>query len=51
MFEPDEEEVAAKAAQARAIATAAKVAGGAIVSAATAAKGIAVPTHRAYGDR
>jgi hypothetical protein len=51
VFAPDEEAVAAEAEKAKAIAAAAKIAGGAIVPAATAAKGIVVPTHRAYGDR
>lgn len=51
VFKVDEEEVAAKSARARAIAAGAKIAGGAIVPAASAAKGIVVPTHRAFGDR
>ena len=50
VFQVDEGEVAARAAEAKAIATGAKIAGGIIVPAATPAKGIPVPTHRAYGD-
>ncbi len=51
VFQVDEEEVAAKAAQARAIASGAKIAGGGIIPATDAAKGIVVPSHRAFGDR
>ena len=51
VFQVDEEEVAAKAAQARAIASSAKIVAGAIVPAADAARGIVVPAHRAFGAR
>jgi hypothetical protein len=51
VFAPDEEAVAAEAAKAKAIADAAKITGGIIVPAGSAAKGIPVPEHRAFGDR
>jgi len=51
MFAPDEEAVAAEGERAKAIAAAAKIAGGVIAPAATTGKGIVVPAHLAYGDR
>lgn len=51
VFQIDEEEVAAKEQEAKSIATAARIAGGAIVPAASATKGIVVPAHRAFGDQ
>lgn len=51
VFQVDEEAVAAEEEKAKAIASAARIAGGIIVPAASTTKGIVVPAHRAYGDQ